>query len=150
MLQIIPLRDGWEHSLTSGDENTPGAYLGPVSSTGMHSILFVVACLRRRDLFLDAMATIAPGGAATIAPPPGGGPMAGSAPLVPNAPDAGTVRVRAEALESIHLGRLLGVGNEDAPVDWGPLVGDRAGALAGALTFAELSDLLRVLGWQVS
>ncbi|EEE66715.1 hypothetical protein OsJ_23387 [Oryza sativa Japonica Group] len=35
MLRVILLREGWVHSLTSGDDNTAGAYEGPISSTTM-------------------------------------------------------------------------------------------------------------------
>lgn len=32
MLRVILLQEGWVHSLTSGDDNTAGAYEGPISS----------------------------------------------------------------------------------------------------------------------
>lgn len=47
-------------------------------------------------------------------------------------------------------GNLPGLGIKFAPLEWAPLVGDRASVLASSLNSAELSDLLHVLGWRVS
>ncbi|BAT00403.1 Os07g0189200 [Oryza sativa Japonica Group] len=234
MLRVILLREGWVHSLTSGDDNTAGAYEGPISSTTMltpvstaisdaekllgkpvlkekqeqmeqigawERAIRVAARFNLRLLALPSLheaeevevakargililvqggslagpeaeetsthtTVIAPsasgaepelhlGAAAAPEKPeaaihPAAAPetSSGRAGLVADPSSTRDTHAGADARASTP-GNFLGLGIEGAPLDWMPLVGDRASVLAGALNSAELSDLLRVLGWQV-
>uniref|UniRef100_A0A0D9XP78 Uncharacterized protein n=1 Tax=Leersia perrieri TaxID=77586 RepID=A0A0D9XP78_9ORYZ len=47
------------------------------------------------------------------------------------------------------VGDIPGLGVDSSPAEWGPLVGESARVLANNLTAGELSEMLRILGWQV-